>query len=480
MGWTRRGVLGAAAVAGGAVAVGAGTEVRRAAASAVDNAVRVDLSKSQGSFPFRPGRQLSATPNSWDYGTATDSELTSLGLAQVRVWLEFDQAYDVSTRTPHYDTWYPYLAEYASKSSQLLLNWRSDYDPLVTGGTFSRTDLLDAEVAALADYKKNFPTITYLEVENEPPDIAAYYPIYQFMYAVVNAVNAKGLPGGAIKIGGPVTDIFSTSRIGQFLDLYKADTSSAKRLDFISYHQYLINTTDGAAWDALKSDPAIVSTEKSQVTSMLSQRGLASLPVLVTETGVFPGSRESGLGLETDYHIQAAGLMALHYWYLPQSGITPFHWTVHHPDNDRKSMFADLDTGAPRPYYNAMLAASMLPPTRYQATSDQLSSKGVGVYALAGATSTEVAVLTWNYQWTGQTTYNSKIVLSNFPSAFHDSNMLVTRYRIPYDTETGVLAPVEQFVVGPRGTGGYTSQTLSLAPSELRLLVLTPTTDPVS
>lgn len=122
---------------------------------------------------------------------------------------------------------------------------------------------------------------------------------------------------------------------------------------------------------------------------------------------------------------------------------------------------------------------SMLPGTRYQATSDALSSKGIGVYGLAAADSGEVAVMTWNYQWTLKTAYDSKVVLSNFPAAFQNSNVLVTRFRIADDSDTGELNPVEQFVIGPRGSGGYTSQTLPLNPNELRLLVLTPTTKPV-
>jgi hypothetical protein len=444
------------------------------------NTVRVDLSHSLGAFPFRPGHQLSATPNSWNYGTVTNDKLSALGLARARVWLEFDQAYDVPSRTPEYSKWYDYLSEYASRSSDgLVVNWRSDYDPLVTKGTFTRSELFAAERDMLADYKRHFPSIKYLEVENEPPDIAAYYPKYQFMYEVVNAVNAMGLPGSRIEIGGPTTDIFSVGRIGQFLDLYAADTDKNKRLDFITYHQYLINTSGSGAWDDPKKDPAVVSTERAQVDSMLTARKLATRPVMVTETGVFPGSRASSLGLSADYHIQAAALPSLDYYYLGQSSITPFDWTIHHPDNDRKSMFADTDTGVARPYYNAMAMESMLPGTRYQATSDALSAKGIGVYGLAAADANKVAVMTWNYQWTLQTAYDSKIVLSHFPAAFQNSNVLVTRYRIADDSDTGELKPVEQFVIGPRGSGGYTSQTLPLNPNELRLLVLTPTTQPV-
>lgn len=476
------GTASLALVAGVVFAVSSGgrhsSAVQVSAATApTANTVRVDLSKSLGKFPFAPGHELSATPVSWKYGAATNDALAKLKLTRTRVWLEFKRNYDVAAKKPDYAASYDYLTAYSGRTDSLVVNWRSDYDPLVTKGTFTRSALLSAEVAMLADYKKRYPKIEYLEAENEPPDIAKYYPMYKFQYDMVNAVNAKGLAGPKIKIGGPVTDIFTEKRIGQFLDLYKADKSTAKRLDFIDYHQYLIATS--GAWDVPKEDPALVATERKRLTALLAARKLPALPALVGETGVFPGTRATGMGLSKDLHVQAAALASLHYYYLGQKGVTPFHWTVDHPDNDRKDLFADTAAGTPRPYYDAMLMQSMLPGTRYQATSDRLSAKGIGVYGLAAADATKVAVMTWNYQWTHQTAYNSRIVLSGFPKAFQNSNVLVTRYKIGDDSDTAALKPVEQFVIGKR-TNGYTSQTLSLNPNELRLLVLTPTTQPVS
>ncbi|WP_433251177.1 hypothetical protein ACQPYK_05470 [Streptosporangium sp. CA-135522] len=463
-----------------AVALPGGQHSAVAASAAAPNTVRVDLSRSLGDFPFPPGRQLSAIPKSWRYGTATDAALDRIGLDQSRVWLKFTDAYDVTTRTPRYDRSYDYLTAHASRSRALLVNWQSNYDPLVTGGAFTEAELFTAQRDMMADYKRRFPSIEWLESENETPSIADYYPMYRFTYRVVNAVNAMGLPGPKIKIGGPTTDIFTVRRIGQFLDLYAADQDPHKRLDFISYHQYLIDTSgDPTKWTALKENPAIVSTERAQLNAMLSQRGLATLPALVSETGVFPKDRESSLGLSADLHIQAAALASLHYYYLNQSGVTPFHWTIDHPENDRKDLFEDTATGVARPYYNTVLMQSMLPRTRYAATSDALSPQGIGVYGLAAAEPGKVSVMTWNYQWTHQAAYQSKTVLTNFPSAFRTSNVLVTRYKIGSESDTGTLDPVEQFVIGPRADGGYTSQTLELQPNELRLLVLTPTTKPV-
>jgi hypothetical protein len=458
-------------------AVGARTNAQQPAVASAANTVTVDLARSLGPFRFGPGRQLSATPNTWRFGTDTYANLDRLRLERVRVWLEFTQTYDVATRTPDYAKWYEYLDTYSSRASTLVLNWRSNYDPLVTGGTFTEAELFAAQRDMLAHYKQRYPKIEFVESEAEPPVIASYYPKYRLLYRVVNAVNALGLPGPALKIGGPTIDIFSELRIGQFLDLYAADPDPAKRLDFIAYHQYLINTGSGD-WTATKDNPALVATERARLDALLAARGLGTRPALVSETGIFPGTRQSDLGLEADWHIQAAALASIHYHYLGQRDVVPMDWTIDH-ENDRKDLFVDRASGVPRPYYNAMRMQSMLPPTRYQATSDALSSRGLGVYGLAGASATRIAAMTWNYQWTNQTAYDSRVVFTNFPAAFRGSNVLVERYRIDKDVHSGDLVPVDRYVIGPRTTGSYYSPYFPLDPNELRLMVLTPTTLPI-
>ena len=444
------------------------------------NTVSVDLSRSLGTFPFAPGRQLSSAPNSYRYGPATFDKLDELDLDRVRVWLRFSDAYDVARRKQRYADEYDYLDAYSKRAKTLIVNWRSDYDPLVTKGTFSEAEFAMAQLDMMVDFKRRYPKIEYIEAENEPTDLAAYYPKYRAIYQVVNAVNAMRLPGPALKVGGPTLDVFSERRMGQFLDMYKKDSNPRKRLDFLSYHQYLI-TVDGA-WHADKDNPAVVATERKRLDRLLGARGLPSLPVLVTETGAFPASRESTpkLGLDVDLHIQAACLASMHYYYLNQRDIVPLDWTIDHPGNDRKDMFANVDTGVPRPYYNEMLMSSMLPRTRFQATSDRLSPRGIGAYALAAADSSSIAVMTWNYQWTYQTAYDSRVVITNVPKEFRDTNLRVEWYKISSNVHSGNLQRVQSLVVGPRKNGTYYSETLPLRPNELRLLVLTPTKSPVT
>ena len=215
-----------------------------------------------------------------------------------------------------------------------------------------------------------------------------------------------------------------------------------------------------------------MATERSRIERLLSARGLAPVPVLVSETGIFPGTRESTRGLLEDLHIQAAGMASLHYWYAGQPGIVPFDWTIDHPENDRKDLFVDTATGVPRPYCNALWMLSRLPDARFQATSDALDARGTGVYGIAGADSGRIIVMTWNYQWTGQSSHESRIVLSHLPQAFRASKFRVTRYRLSRTMHDRALEPVETFLVPPRKRGVYTGQTLLLGPNEVRLLVL--------
>jgi hypothetical protein len=465
------------------VVVVAGVGTAPGASAAQLATVSVDLARPVGPFPFGMGRQLSAIPQSWRYGQPTLDAVGDLRLERTRVWLRFTRTVDPQTRTPDYARWHDYLETYHARAQRLLVNWQSDYEPLVTEGTWSENDLFAAERDMLAHYKRRFPKIELIEVENEDlmavADAPDYYRKYRFMYRVVNAVNAMGLPGAPLKVGGPTLDVFSELRMGAFLDLYRADTDPAKRLDFLSYHQYLINISGTGDWTRDKDNPASVVVERARLDALLRTRGLPSVPALVTETGIFPGTRASDRGFEADLHIQAAALASLHYHYAGQRDVIPMDWTLDHPENDRKDLFADTANGTPHPYYNALRMLSMLPDTRYHAASDTLSARGVGVYGLAAAGPTRVAAMTWNYQWTQQNTYDSRIVFSNFPTAFRTSNVLVTRYRIDNDVHAGPLQPVEQFVIGPRTTGTYHSQTLPLEPNELRLTVLTPTTAPV-
>jgi len=433
--------------------------------------ITVDTGASQGLFNFSAGKQLSSVHMADDkavYSSPTMYLLDALDLRRVRVWIKFKDAHANGA-----SSYFTYLDRWNGLADILLANWRTGYDLIGTGG-WTESSLTAANRDLMTTFKTRYPKLELIEAENEPDweikDMAAYYQRYKLLYKVIGDVNAKGLPGPALKIGGPVTT--RPSYVAQFLDMYVADTDSRKRLDFISYHQYLF-ASGCSGTNCNKDNPALVRNERSTVDSLLSARGLSTnRPIHVTETGIFPGAATSGTDFPTDLHIQTAGLAAMHYYYLGQPRLYPYHWTVDHPTADRKDMFLDTANGVARPYYNMQRLQGMLPATRYS-SSTSLSSRGIGLGSLAGGDTTTVAVMSWNYQWTGSTYYDAAVSIANLPSAFRTRNVRVERWYIPNHIHEGGLIQVENTVIGPRTGGSYTTSAHRYNANEVRLLRLT-------
>ena len=433
--------------------------------------LQVDIGVSQGPFHFSPGKQLGSVHMGDDpavYGSATMSALRALGLRAARVWVKFKDAH-----TNGVSSYYIYLDRWHGLADVLLVNWRTGYDLVGTGG-WTESTLAAAQRDLMAALKSRYPKIELIECENEPDhevgDMTAYYLRYKLLYKVVNDVNALGLPGPPLKIRGPVTT--SPAFVRPFLDQYVADGDPGKRLDFIAYHQYLL-AAGCSDPSCNKDNPAMVRNERAAVSAHLSARGLpTTLPIYVTETGIFPGAAASSLGFEPDLHVQTAGMAAMHYYYLEQPLLHPFHWTIDHPTNDRKDMFLDTAAGTPRPYYNLQRLQGMLPAMRHS-SSTSLSSRGIGLGSLAGGDTTTVAVMSWNYQWTGSTYYDAAVSIANLPSAFRTRNVRVERWYIPNHIHEGGLIQVENTVIGPRTGGSYTTSAHRYNANEVRLLRLT-------
>jgi len=433
--------------------------------------INVDAGASQGLYNFSLGKQLSSIHMADDpavYGSATMYLLDKLELRRARVWVKFKDAH-----TNGASSYYAYLDRWDGLADVLLVNWRTGYDWIGTNG-WTETSLAAAQRDLMVTLKTRYPKMELIEAENEPDaeigDMATYYLRYKLLYKVIYDVNALGLPGPPLKIGGPVST--SPSHVGAFLDQYVADSDSRKRLDFISYHQYLFSTSCGVS-NCNKDNPALVATERATVDALLTARGLnTNRPIHVTETGLFPTSGASPLDFNTDLHIQTAALAAMHYYYVAQPRLYAYNWTVDHPANDRKDMFFDTANGVARPFYNMQRLQGMLPATRYS-SSTSLSSRGIGLGSLAGADASIVTVMSWNYQWTGSTYYDAAISLVNLPSAFRTKNVRVERWYVPNHIHDGGLLQVENTVIGPRTSGTYATSAHRYNPNEVRLLRLT-------
>jgi hypothetical protein len=307
--------------------------------------------------------------------------LKEIGPVVARQWAKPKFYYDRATGTYTFPT--ARFDETARNADSMLFNF-GQCDPALM--TLSAPETCRAVLkAGIKYYKERYPELRYIELFNEPdktwtpsPDeepaipVDQYYQWYKIGYSVVNEVNAELAPAVPLRIGGPAAYKFNPDYLKPFLDLYKADTNPAKRLDFVSYHQY--NRRD---------NPADVKTSKSTFQEWLTSRGLdLTTPVFVTEYGVFPGA-ETGTTFEEDLLTQAAAMATLGYYFVDGGMDMPMHWTYDHSSNDRKSMFVDAADGAVYPYYNLVKMQRMLKTTRISATSSALSTAGIGVNALA-------------------------------------------------------------------------------------------------
>jgi hypothetical protein len=221
-----------------------------------------------------------------------------------------------------------------------------------------------------------------------------------------------------------------------------------------------------------------VGTEKLTVRKWLQARDLdPKTPVFVTEYGVFPGNAH-GRSMSADLLIQAAAMQTLAYYYLNSGMDAEMHWVFQHPDNPRKSMFAETD-GQVHPYFNLVRMQSMMKSRRVAVTSDGLSPGGLGVNATATADDSGVAVLATNYQWTtGDTTHDVSMAVDLPPGLAH-RRLRLDRYLIDsttsndaHDAASSGLQRVERRTVD---AGQTVRTTFALEPNALSLVVLTPT-----
>ncbi len=361
-------------------------------------------------------------------------------------------------------------------------------------------DTLPLLTLTIRELKRQFPKIDYIEALNEPDwvfhgaqiyarkepilqpsDVYAYYvPFYQS----VNKVNEKLPQAQRIKVGGPAFTGMTESWMTAFLDGYAADENPEKRLDFISYHGYGEFSDDFKQYIPYKSDPSAVSNQRERLDQWLQERQItAGIPVLVTETGIYPGpSFDEPDPSKNDYIRQAAGLASLHYWWAGQAEIYPFNWVVRHGSQGRKDQLITRTAEGPladtfSPYGNMLLMQSKMKDTRVHATSDSLTD-GQGVYAVASRDKSGASVMVWNYQHTNSGRFRTTINMSGLASELGDGPIRQTLYRIDQttsnywaDPENANLQQVGERIVTPERTH---SETVDLDANAIYLILLEP------
>ncbi|GAA1292464.1 hypothetical protein GCM10009609_71440 [Pseudonocardia aurantiaca] len=420
-------------------------------------------------------------------GPADERRIAQLAPTVVRGWFKPESYYDHVTET--------YNFNYASSGGSSRFYTYADQLRRLSKRIFANFDQCDPELMTpdhpdecrtvlkngIRHYKLRYPSLRYIELFNEPDktwepavferpamNVEDYYTWYKIGYSVVNEINAELDPAVRLHIGGPAAYTFESEFTEQFLDLYRADPDPAKRLDFLSYHQY----RNGA-------HPAAVATEKETARRWLSERGLnPDTPTFVTEYGVFPGTN-TGTTFEEDLLAHAAAMSTLGYYYLQGGTDMVMHWVWDHGENDRKSMLVDGADGQVYPYYNVVAMQRKLKSRRLAAISDSLDDNGMGVNVVASRDRSGVAVLATNYQWIdGTSTYDVHLTINDLPHEYRNGNILVERYLVDATTSNYAFDPalsdlqrVERYELPPQAS---LTTSFQLDRNAVSLIVLTP------
>ena len=473
--------------------------------------VTVNFNKSRGDF-LHPERYNNLSRwSAWQPQRDADVRfLNEQGLhGQIyKVWVDAERIHDPKSNTYDYKGLDDYLADASLLSDELLMVMDTRVSVRDMGR--SPADIKPIIKRIMTDLKRRYPQIRYVEAFNEPDHNlaknvtpAGLYDYYKVYYEAVNEINRELQPQVPLEIGGPGYMQYNERWMYAFLDRYAADTSPDKRLDFLSWHAYgefpegTGDSNGPRAFHFYKGNPSEVAGQRKLLNAALSSRGLdTKIPAFITETGIYPGpSFDNQNDPRPDYLIGAAGVPALHYWYLEQPNTYPFNWVVRHSSEERKDQLItrsrngeriavrgndnaeNLPTGIFTPYGNAMAMMAKLKKERVTARSDALKD-GIGVYSIATKDEYGAAVMVWNYQHVGQRRYNVTIETDDLPANLRGKSLCQRMYRIDDkvsnywgNPDTANLQQVAATTVRPTQRHRVS---VDLTPNALQLVTLEP------
>lgn len=501
-------ILGMTFAASGALAQSPAAPV---AAEGKPAKVEVDFDQSRGEFPHPERYNNLSRWSNWQPQRDADVRfLNEQGLhgKVYKVWVDAERIHDPATGAYDYAGIDDYLADASLLSDELLMVMDTRISVRDMGR--SPADIKPIIKRIMTDLKRRFPQIRYVEAFNEPDHNlaksltpAGLYDYYKVYYEAVNEINRELQPQVPLEIGGPGYMQFNQTWMHAFLDRYVADASPDKRLDFLSWHAYGEfpegNGDKGGprAFHFYKGNPGEVAGQRKALNAALEARGLdVRIPAFITETGIYPGpSFDNREDPRPDYLIGAAGVPALHYWYLEQPDTYPFNWVIRHATEERKDQLvtrardgahiavkgsdnaADLPVTTFTPYGNAMAMMTKLKQERVAARSDALEA-GIGVYSIATKDEHGAAVMVWNYQHVGQQRYAVTLDMGALPENLRGKPLCRRMYRIDdqlsnywANPETANLQQVSADMVSP---GQRHSVGFVLSPNALQLVVLEP------
>ena len=352
--------------------------------------------------------------------------------------------------------------------------WNADTS--YSGGTYAEQDppkdfnaYEQMVIDGLKYEKTRYPNFAYLEVWNEPDGtwarkvtipIAEYSKMYHYTTLAVKAVNALGLPGSKIKIGGPSSYYLDASYIGTFLDNAKVNGDP---VDFVSWHDY------GHA-----NNPSGMQSGVETVQSMLASRGMSAQTIITEWNYSSTPTRKAATAANT---AQGAAFAAVGNYYFMKGGLTHgMYFALYGDTQDAMLNYYYGPDGTPYAQYNVFKMMSMQKSDLVSASTDSQGSSGTGVGVEATQDSTGVAVLVWNYQSGG--TKSVTLNVNSLPSIFSGQAIHVQQYLVDsthsnylYNGDKA-LDKVADFTSPPASSF---ANTIALTNNAVALFVLTPT-----
>lgn len=478
----------------------------RAAQAQTAAAVTIDCSKTLGTYNRveRYTNVLLSGTSVFSNEVADDDYLHSHSLDPSISRVFINPATIKSSGVNFYDA---HLAEVSRYAGSILVAVSAN------NGSLTTTEYNTYLTQILNHYVATYPKIKYIEAVNEP-DLAGlsaslyYNTYYKMFYAAVNTYNTAHSTAN-LMLGGPVTSNWNPGYIRDFINLYAADTSSSKRLNFLSFHDYVRDRL----YDDTPSNPSTYDNDRVHDTNLLADyahrrtdidawlaaAGLpTNLQAWVTENGIFPGpERTSGayssLPDASVLTMQAASAATMNYYYIINGvgtgggNLLPFCWALRNyagsTMNPEKSLIDPASTNTFTPFGNLMFALSLMPTTRISAYTssgfDTLNGWGVQTLASSDITNNNyVSALIWNWQQKNPDSYTVTVTVKNLPSGFTGHSVTPHLYLIDTTHSNYVANPATAFLQDVTSTnltvGANNTYTFTLEPNAVARLKLQP------
>jgi hypothetical protein len=325
--------------------------------------------------------------------------------------------------------------------------------------------------------KKICPTLRIIQMPYELDNIAntevhadAHYQFFKCLYEAVAAFNAQQAAGDQLKIAGLGSNN-PNSRwdfINGFLHRYSKDTSTKKRLDYITWHTYLFPG----------NFPAQVKGVGDSLQRMLIKYDLDKhLPVIVDEMGLAEPSTIEDLsdlqGAMKKEAAMASFTTALHDYYEKEQGsFLPISGAGWH--------FALLTYGKQQvlsTYAKGLLLRSQLGDFKIPANATPVDEQGYGLHAVATKEKNRISILLFCaspsvfYEQAAALNYSDiALVVKDLPDNFRNTRLKITQwYSSPEDDTLQKILSQEKYQTLPltRGADRYEKD---FSPDEVKRL----------